>query len=500
MKAVTIGGVLALGGVLLLRMNNKSIVGHTAPETWKRIYDVTECPYDIKWVGRKISDIPVPEENDRRLVKAIEERKALVSPPKKRLIPYTIIQTNEKAEVPEGMLIATKTILNKNPEYDYLYFTNEKAREYIADNFSKQVLDAYDKVLPGAYKADLFRYCILYKMGGVYIDMGMIMLTNLDDLISDTDSFISPEDNNTGGIYNAFMCCEPGHPIVKEALWSSVENILQGKMEDGPLSITGPILLARAFEKVIKKKVTPGADYGDGIRLITYYRPEECMGGEIIDGNKRILCTRSPSYNSDRKWYNTRPHYSQLWREGMVYTYTPSKNLSDHQKRLKQLLKTFHRLSEEHHFVYWVSDGTLLGMTREGDIIPWDDDIDVHVPKETIKILTSMSSYLNSIGYKVEKRDSIWRFEFLNPEKKGYIDLFEVKKTSEERPRWLYVEDENIKRWPNGWFYDEEIYPLNIDILGEVVTVCPNVKEKYLERMYGKDWKVPKKWANHGTE
>ena len=32
------------------------------------------------------------------------------------------------------------------------------------------VLNAYDSLIPGAYKADLFRYLVLYREGGVYLD------------------------------------------------------------------------------------------------------------------------------------------------------------------------------------------------------------------------------------------------------------------------------------------------------------------------------------------
>ena len=31
----------------------------------------------------------------------------------------------------------------------------------------------YEKLRHGAHKADLFRYCCLYKLGGVYLDIKM---------------------------------------------------------------------------------------------------------------------------------------------------------------------------------------------------------------------------------------------------------------------------------------------------------------------------------------
>jgi mannosyltransferase OCH1-like enzyme len=58
-----------------------------------------------------------------------------------------------------------------NPEFEYHFYDDNQCREYIKDNFNKDVLHAFDKLIPGAFKADLWRYCILYKKGGIYLDI-----------------------------------------------------------------------------------------------------------------------------------------------------------------------------------------------------------------------------------------------------------------------------------------------------------------------------------------
>jgi len=42
-------------------------------------------------------------------------------------------------------------------------------RAYLKQNFPKRVVKAFDKV-PYALKMDIWRYCILYKKDGVYLD------------------------------------------------------------------------------------------------------------------------------------------------------------------------------------------------------------------------------------------------------------------------------------------------------------------------------------------
>lgn len=55
------------------------------------------------------------------------------------------------------------------------------------------------------------------------------------------------------------------------------------------------------------------------------------------------------------------------------------------------LLKHITDLCEENDLVYWINYGTLLGAVRHGGFIPWDDDLDICMPRDDweklIKIL-----------------------------------------------------------------------------------------------------------------
>ena len=47
-----------------------------------------------------------------------------------------------------------------------------------------------------------------------------------------------------------------------------------------------------------------------------------------------------------------------------------------------EILKTFHNFCKENNIRYFISHGTLLGTIRYKGFIPWDDDVDVLVPRE----------------------------------------------------------------------------------------------------------------------
>jgi len=275
-----------------------------------------DCPYGSQWDSKDTSQ---SHPRDQNLVH-ISSRPPQIMVKDQRLIPRIIIQTNEKSEIPQKMMDASNALIATNPEYEYVYYNDQDSRRFIEENFDQDVIDAYNDVVPGAYKADLFRYCFLWVHGGVYIDMGMLPINALDKIIRSDDAFIAPEDNGEPRrIYNAFMACTAKHPIIGKAIMLATKNITNRTYTRNPLGITGPLLLGDAFVKVMEEEVDFDRDYGNGVRIIRFSKYDKCESGVIADGDVNVMFTRYPSYRSDQRWYNTKPHYTDMWENRQVF-------------------------------------------------------------------------------------------------------------------------------------------------------------------------------------
>lgn len=70
----------------------------------------------------------------------------------------------------------------------------------------------------------------------------------------------------------------------------------------------------------------------------------------------------------------------------------PTQKLRELQQIQIEILNSFADICEEHNLKYYLAEGTLLGAVRHGGMIPWDDDIDVAMPREDYDKLLLISA------------------------------------------------------------------------------------------------------------
>lgn len=77
------------------------------------------------------------------------------------------------------------------------------------------------------------------------------------------------------------------------------------------------------------------------------------------------------------------------------------------QKELCDMLRDLVAVLEKEKINYFISSGTCLGAIRHSGFIPWDNDIDIFVPRDEY--------------YKISNLIMADKYEFVNPYKKGYL-------------------------------------------------------------------------------
>lgn len=88
-----------------------------------------------------------------------------------------------------------------------------------------------------------------------------------------------------------------------------------------------------------------------------------------------------------------------------LYKEYDEKTLKKLQKLELSILKDFTELCERHGIDYFGCGGTAIGVMRHGGFIPWDDDIDVAMPRKDYERFLDVAS-----------REMTDKYEILNPE------------------------------------------------------------------------------------
>lgn len=220
-------------------------------------------------------------------------------------IPLNIFQTWNSKQLSKDMKQSVDTIKNNNPEFKHYLFDDNDCREFIKNTYLKDVLTAYDKLIPGAYKADLWRYCILYKYGGVYIDIKYKMNNNVK-LIDFVDSEHWVWDGDYKGIYNGFLVCLPGNIILQRAICEIISHTKIGYYGKNDLEPTGPKLLYRLYEEEEQQKVD-------------MHHTHDKLKDRCVKYKEDVILYAYENHASDMDNNSVVPHYSRLWRENKIY-------------------------------------------------------------------------------------------------------------------------------------------------------------------------------------
>jgi mannosyltransferase OCH1-like enzyme len=373
-------------------------------------------------------------------------------------IPLNIFQTWHTKKLPPFMAKNIENLQKINPEFKYQLFDDKDCLDFIHDNYDTDVLNAYNMLIPGAFKADLWRYCILYKYGGIYLDIKykcindfkLISLTNKENLVQDI---------HYNGVYNTLIICLPNNDIMMRCINKIVENVKSLYYGESFLSVIGPNMLYSLLTKIEISNLLSELQhlFINGKRIISY------KGTESLE--------EYPEYRYEQNIHSITDHYANLWNNRNIYNYNIPLNIFQtwHTKNLPPFMaKNIENLQKINpEFKYQLFD--------DKDCL---DFIKMNYSKDVLDAFI----LLKPGAYKAD----LWRYCILYKYGGIYLDIkFESVNdfkliTLLEKKKVFFVQD-NIH---NGIYNAFMICQPNNDILLRCIsTVIKNVKNRF----YGRD-------------
>jgi Glycosyltransferase sugar-binding region containing DXD motif len=172
-----------------------------------------------------------------------------------RAIPKRIVQFWDQPAPPPDLLPLMQSWRQHHPDYEFILFNDTSAREFIAANFSSDVLQAYVQARHPAQKADIFRLAFLCASGGFYVDADDRCLACVESVVPAGAHFVAYQED-FGTLGNNFLGVVPGHGVIRHALDLGALALNRGDSDTMWLA-TGPGLVTRAFAQVLAGSEDP---------------------------------------------------------------------------------------------------------------------------------------------------------------------------------------------------------------------------------------------------
>lgn len=166
-----------------------------------------------------------------------------------------------------------------NQGWSYELFDEVRAEDFIRKNYNQEILRYYKMISPKyrAAQSDFFRYLLIYRCGGVYMDIKATTTTPLDEVLDPEDKYILYHWNNDPGAQyeyfgyfadlsegfpfgeypQGFIISTAGHPILRAVILETMKRLdtyspfTTGVGLMGVLRTTGPIMYSQTIRRTL---------------------------------------------------------------------------------------------------------------------------------------------------------------------------------------------------------------------------------------------------------
>ena len=177
------------------------------------------------------------------------------------MIPKIIHQTWRSDKLPNIFQNIYDINKEKNKDFEFKLWYHTPGPPDIDEFIKKEYPDIYhifSRCKYGVQKADIARLAILHHYGGIYYDLDILCLKELNTLIdyNSNNIFLSMEPaeqtkklfNSDNILCNAFIAAPPNHPLLKEALNNiKALHLKHGDFIYNPFNVFGADLLSQTM-------------------------------------------------------------------------------------------------------------------------------------------------------------------------------------------------------------------------------------------------------------
>lgn len=169
------------------------------------------------------------------------------------MIPKLIHQTAKTTDIPATWRQYQQKLRALHPDWEYRLWTDEDNLAFVGKEYP-DFLDTYLALPRNIMRADVIRYLLLYRLGGLYMDLDYEMLKPFD--LNEKAAVLAWEGDEPLDkrlLCNSIMASSPGHPFFK--------RLIEDLKSNPPLNVdgttieaaTGPGFITRVYRQTLNE-------------------------------------------------------------------------------------------------------------------------------------------------------------------------------------------------------------------------------------------------------
>ena len=167
------------------------------------------------------------------------------------MVPRLIHQTARTAELPAKWRGFQRKLRSLHPDWTYRLWTDADNLAFAQAEYP-DFAGVYARLPKNIMRADVIRYLLMDRLGGLYIDLDYEMLKPFD--LTDHACVLPLEDAGEPAkretrIANSLLASTPGHPFFRAVLDELMTNPPLDRDAD-VLSATGPLFVSRVLRRI----------------------------------------------------------------------------------------------------------------------------------------------------------------------------------------------------------------------------------------------------------
>jgi mannosyltransferase OCH1-like enzyme len=174
-------------------------------------------------------------------------------------IPKILYLTYKTKNIPSSVIDKFKEVYS---DYEIKIYDNNDCIDFLNKEYGQEYVNIFNFIKNGPIKADFWRVCILYKYGGIYSDVDIVPIINIEQILESDTTFLTCISKAKDNTNPHFIVSIPNHKLLKICI-DTYLDLYRNKIQYSYWEWSITTIMKESIYKVFNKYINKDGAYYD---------------------------------------------------------------------------------------------------------------------------------------------------------------------------------------------------------------------------------------------